>query len=66
MNNELNLTDEELTCIITALAMTIKAFGIHEAQGNKLDYETQIAKTGMLNIYKKLDDEYFGMGDVKV
>jgi hypothetical protein len=64
MNNELNLTDDELACIITALAMTLKTFMIHESQGNELDYETQIAKKGMLSIYKKLDDEYFGMGNI--
>lgn len=61
MNNNLNLTDDELTLIVSSLQITIMGHEkyIQTNGDEKLDFKTIEAIKEMKKLYERLNKEYF-------
>lgn len=59
MNNQVNLTDDELSYIMTGLTMTLMSLERYKEQGNVLDVEQIIIQKGMQLLQDRLNDEYY-------
>jgi hypothetical protein len=58
MNNQVNLTDDELSVIVTSLQMTLMSVEQYEKE-NVLDFQTQEVKKEMKSLHERLREEYF-------
>lgn len=61
MNNNVNLTDDELSVIMTSLQMSIMSYEKYKEQngGSNLDFNTRQAVQEMKKLYEKLNKDYF-------
>lgn len=59
MNNNVSLTDDELSVIVTSLELTLKSYDGYIAKGNQVDATTLQTVEDARRLFDRLNKEYF-------
>lgn len=59
MNNNVSLTDDELSVIVTSLELTLKSYEGYIEKGNQVDVATAQVVKDARQLFDRLNKDYF-------